>query len=293
MIGIIPGSSKTFVVDGVFCENPVEGNIYVEPSSRRLFMFSREFKRSCPENGFFPIWTGEGKIITQFSNSKFESDVISLNLDSLSSSLTPEVAEQVVAEQKKHNSSNALEPVITNDDNLFTNCIKGIILERKLSLADLVEMASPAINEKTIAIFYSSLIKTAFMRLDKWYTWVTSILHLSYKITVFDSDESIIVKYSFPEDTFEVKEESLLQKVSDSDDSLKKIVKIIIALKGISKESFKDETTDEYTINNMFTIINSSKRMSGQIFSRFINFSGLSYEIQMFSDGDLVYSFKE
>lgn len=292
MIGIIPGVNKTFVVSGYFCENPVQGQLYVDPESKRVFIYSTTETRSCVHNGFFPVWNGKQKIITNFSNYKTVDDIINTDIKTLSQSISKEVAENVLLEQKKHNSGNALDPVITNDDNFFTKCIKGVILNQKLSFNDLVEQSSSNINEKTIMIYYSSLIKTAFMRLDKWFTWVTSILHLNYKISVFDDLQNNLVTFEFPSKEFTCQDKNLLTKITDSDD-LKRTIKLLIALKGIVKDQFKDESIDEYTINNMFTIINGNKPMSAQIFSRFIDLADLYFIIEIFQDGELIYSLKE
>ena len=291
MIGIIPGTNKTFVVSGYFCSDPIEGQLYVDPQSKRVFVYSKEQTRSCVDNGFFPVWDGQKKIITGFSNFKTLDDVLKFDLESLGKSIDEETAENVILEQKKHNSGNALDPVITNDDNFFTKCIKGVILTKKLSFNDLVENSSAGVSEKFVNIYYSSLVKTAFMRLDKWYNWVTAILHLDYKITVFEDNKELI-SYQFLSNEFKTEFTEVLSKV-ETKDPLKKLVKFIIKLKNIVKEQFKSEEIDEYKINNMFTIINGSKPMSAQIFSRFINLAELDFVVEMKEDGQTIFSIKE
>lgn len=291
MIGIIPGTNKTFVVSGYFCSDPIEGQLYVDPQSKRVFVYSKVQTRSCVDNGFFPVWDGQKKIITGFSNFKTLDDVLKFDLESLGKSIDEETAENVILEQKKHNSGNALDPVITNDDNFFTKCIKGVILTKKLSFNDLVENSSAGVGEKFVNIYYSSLVKTAFMRLDKWYNWVTAILHLDYKITVFEDNKELI-SYQFLSNEFKTEFTEVLSKI-ETKDPLKKLVKFIIKLKNIVKEQFKGEEIDEYTINNMFTIINGSKPMSAQIFSRFINLAELDFVIEMKEDGQTIFSVKE
>lgn len=292
MIGIIPGIHKTFIVDDYFCETPTEGNLYVDPDSKRVFMYSKVFKRSSAENGFFPVWDGQKKIITPFSNNKTLENVIDFDIAKLSSKIDSEKAEQILIEQRKHNSGVLLEPVITNDDNLFTKCIKGTILNLKLSFDDLIEMSYPKLNEKMLNIYYSSLNKTAFMRLNKWHVWVTTILSVGYRITVFDRENSVLVSYEFPSGVIAGVNEKLIKSTNCSD-PLKQIVKILILLLNISKEQFKTDAVDEYTINNLFTVIGNNKPMSGQIFSRFIILSDLMYQIEVIKDGEVIYSFKE
>ena len=181
---------------------------------------------------------------------------------------------------------------ITNDDNLFTKCIKGTILNLKLSFDDLIEMSYPKLNEKMLNIYYSSLNKTAFMRLNKWHVWVTTILRVGYRITVFDRENSVLVSYEFPSGIIAGVNEKLIKSTNCSD-PLKQIVKILILLLNISKEQFKTDAVDEYTINNLFTVIGNNKPMSGQIFSRFIILSDLMYQIEVIKDGEVIYSFKE
>lgn len=292
MIGIIPGTNKTFIVSDYFCPNPVEGQLYIDPQSNRIFVYSKTQTRSCVENGFFPVWNGQNKIITNFSNNKTIKDIINIDLSFLGNSIDEIVAENVIIEQKKHNSGNALDPVITNDDNFFTKCIKGVILNKKLSFNDLVENSSVNINEKMINIYYSSLTKTAFMRLDKWYNWITAILHLDYKITVFDENNDELISYQFLSNKFSTKYSEILNQIENKD-PLKRIVKFIIKLKNIVKDQFKNDEIDEYTINNMFTIINGSKPMSAQIFSRFMTLTELEFEIQLIENNEIIFSTRE
>lgn len=292
MLGIIPGMQKTFIVEGYFCENPVEGNLYVDPETKRVFIYSKEWKRSSAENGYFPVWDGVNKIITPFSNNKTIENVINLDLKEMCSKIDSSKAEEILAEQRKHNNGVLLEPVITNDDNLFTKCVKGTILALKLSFDDLIESSYPKLNEKMLGIYYSSLNKTAFMRLNKWMTWVTVILKIGYKITVFDRENTVILSYEFPSGLITGVNEKLI-KSTECKDPLKQIVKILIILLDITKDQFKCEDVDEYTINNLFTVIGNNKPMSGQIFTRFILLSDLMYQIDVIKDGSIIYSFKE
>ena len=41
MIGIVPGTTKTYEIDGDFhCPTPIEGKLYYDPKTGRLYYFS-------------------------------------------------------------------------------------------------------------------------------------------------------------------------------------------------------------------------------------------------------------
>ena len=292
MIGLVKGIERVYSVNGYFCDGMKEGEIYVDPSSKRLFMYSTKLKRSSVENSFFPIWDGKNKIITKFSNNKTVDDIISMDIGEMSRRVDKVLSDKIISEQKKCNNSDPLNPVIGKNDNLFTKCIKGVLIQEGYSLPDLVEMSYPKLDEKGIMVYYSSLVKTAFMRLDKWNVWLLNILHLGYKITVLDEDQNEIIAYEFPLNEFSVVDEDVLEKCPCSD-PLKRIVKVIIYLKNITKDQFKEESIDEYTVNNLFTVISSDKKMSGQIFSRFLAFANMSYRVDIIRDGEVIYSLSE
>ena len=53
MIGIIPGNTKTYEVNGSFNDdNLVEGKLYYDPTDERLYYYSLSETRSNPENGY-------------------------------------------------------------------------------------------------------------------------------------------------------------------------------------------------------------------------------------------------
>ena len=291
MIGIVPGTNKTFSVADYFCEKPVEGNLYIDPVSKRIFYYSEKETRSCPTTEFFPVWDGKTKYISKFSVTKYEKDVIPMDINVMGKSINKEMAEQITENLKKCNSLNPLEPEIDPNDNIFTKCVKGVILNKGLALQDLVEMSQPQMDEKAIGVFYSSLVKTSYMRLDKWDVWVMNILHIEYDISIFDGDE-LLVKYHCPSNEFSCIDEDILSE-TECNDPLKQIVKILIKLKDITKDQFKSDDIDEYTVNNMFTIINSNKKLSGQIFSRFVSMAELACKIDVYMDGELIYSLEE
>lgn len=292
MIGLVKGIDQVHQVSGYFCDRPNEGDIYVDPETKRLFIYLPNETRSSIRFSYFPIWNGKKKIITKFSNYKTIDDVISMDISEMSRSVNKEIADKIVDELKKCNDSSPLNPVIGKDDNLFTKCVKGVLIEKGYSLPDLVEMSYPLLNEKAVMIYYLSLIKTAFMRLDKWNVWLLNILHLKYKLTILDENGNEIISYNYPENEFGIIDDDLLEKIK-CNDPLKRIVKILIDLKGITKEHFKEESIDEYTVNNLFTVITSNKSMSGQIFSRFILFAGLSYRVDMIENDEIIYSLTE
>lgn len=292
MLGIVKGIGQIYSVNDYFCDNPNEGDIYVDPETKRLFIYLKNDIHPSIKYSFFPVWNGKEKFVFKSSNYKTIDDVICMDINQMSQKINKELAEKIIAEQKKCNNSIPLNPVIGKNDNLFTKCIKGILIQEGYSLPDLVEMSYPKLDEKAIMVYYSSLVKTAFMRLNKWNVWLLNILHLGYKLTVLDENQTEIIAYEFPLNEFSVIDEDILDQFP-CNDPLKRIVKILIYLKDITKEQFKEDDIDEYTINNLFTVINSDKIMSGQIFSRFILFANLSYRIDILSGDEIIYSLSE
>lgn len=288
MLGVIPGINKTYMVEDYFCDNPIEGKLYADPVDGRIYIYSTKENRSNPSTGFFPIWDGSKKIISQFSNNKTIKELISIDLSLLSNSINKNTADMVKTNIANADDKSLLEPQILNEDNIFTQCIKGVIINQKLSLNDIINMADK-FDEKTIQIFYTSLIKITFMRLEKWYAWVNDILKLTYDVIIYKDDQEVL-KYHHPSGVFELTDDPLIYSVEDG---FKKIIKILINKFHISKDIMKNEDTDEYTINNMWTIILGSKKLSGQIFSRFIKLAGLSCRIDMKKGDTIIFTYKE
>ena len=76
-------------------------------------------------------------------------------------------------------------------------------------------------------------------------------------------------------------------------DPLKKIVKILMVMENISKADLKSDEVDAYTINNMMTTINGAKPLSAQIFSRFLRMTGMDYTVNMYREGDLIFTYQD
>lgn len=288
MLGVIPGINKTYVIEDYFCDNPIEGKLYIDPVDDRVYMYSTKEHRSNPSTGFFPLWNGKDKIISRFSNNRSSKELIKIDLSLLSKSITKDTADIIRSKIINVDDKSCLEPQILNEDNIFTQCIKGVIINQKLSLTDITNITDK-FDEKTIQIFYTSLIKITFMRLEKWYAWVNDILKLTYDVTIYKDDKEVL-KYHHPSGEFELTDDPLIYSI---DDGFKKIIKILINKFQINKDVMRNEDTDEYTINNMWAIILRPKKLSGQIFSRFIKLAGLSCRIDMKKDEEIIFTYKE
>ena len=291
MIGIIPSLSKTFEVMGDFnSKDLIEGKVYIGPEGR-VYVYSTTEMRSSPSTGFFPIWNGKKRIITKSSNKKYlNPDVILTDMKSMSEAITPTVAEEIVNHRKRAGNGDPLLPSIVDGDNMFSQCIKGILNVKKFTMVDLIEMAYSPLDERAIQNHYSSLTKITFMRMSKWNVWLDLILHMRYVLTVFKGNEKLIT-YSHPENVFGIEGHNDI--IIGKDDPFKKIVKILIRMEGIGKSSLQSDSVDDYTINNMMTTLNGEKTLSAQLFSRFIHMAGLSYKVDIFEGDDLIFEYKE
>lgn len=293
MIGIIPSSSKTFEVSGDFeSKDLVEGKLYYDKTDGRVYFYSQIENRSNPRTGMFPVWDGKNKYISKFSNTKYlDKDVIKMDISSMCSSINRDIANEILNKQRRCDNDEILDPLIADGDNMFTQCIKGSIRAKKLTMIDLVDMTSPKLDQKVVENFYSALMKITFMRADKWSIWLDCILHLTYHIDVY-KDNKHLVSFDYPStfDTGIVKYDAI---TSSKDDPLKKIIKIIMIMENINKNSLKSDEVDDYTINNMMTTLNGNKPLSAQLFSRFIRMANLSYRILMIDKGNPIFEYKE
>lgn len=295
MIGIIPGVSKTFEIMGDFFSSDLkEGSLYYDPSDKRLFYYSKTITRSNPDTGFFPVWDGKKKYISSFSNKKYFDDSIQkVDIDTLCKSVNKEVADSVRYKQRRTDHQDILDPMIYNEDNMFTQTIKGTIKAMKVSIVDLIDMASPKLPANMVESFYNSLSKITLMRMDKWMIWLNNILHKGFIISIY-RDTKFLLSYRYPEDAFDtgiVKYDSI---ISTNIDCLKKIIKIVIVMENINKAKLRSDTTDEYTINNLMTSLNGSKPLSAQLFSRFMRMAKLSYVVHIVNpDESVIFEFKD
>lgn len=294
MIGIIPSISKTFIVESMFGDQPFEeGKLYVDPKTKRVYMYSLIETRSNPKTGYFPIWDGKKYHISKFSNEKYlDRDVTKTDIILLGSNISKNIADNILYHQRKSNNNAILQPQLSDDDNMFTQCIKGILNVKKLTLVDLVDMSSPKLSEKTISNYYSALTKIAFMRLDKWNVWINVILHLKYTIIVYKDDRKLL-SYEHPREIFDTGIVKYDNIIKTKDDPFKKIIKILMIMENINKNSLRSKEVDDYTINNMITTLNSDKALSAQLFSRFIRMANLSYYTKIFDKDELIFEYHE
>lgn len=295
MIGVIPAASKTYEVFGDLNDaNPVEGKIYYDNKTNRLYYYSKTEKRSNPKTGYFPIWDGTSTYTSQFSNEKFfDKDVKLLSVNAISCALNKDIAKEIKYRQRRALNADILKPQIQDEDNSFTQCVKGIISKMDITIVDLIDMASPTLNEKQVNSYYNALNKIAFMRLEKWQVWMAIILKMKYDIIVYKKNRKILT-YKFPDDTFDTGIVKYYDIINKKDDCLKKCVKLLMVMENITKSNMKSESVDDYTINNMMTTLNSDKPLSAQLFSRFIRISHLEYRINIYNKKDkLVFQYKE
>lgn len=294
MIGIIPSSSQTFEVYGDFkCNELVEGKLYYNPDDGRLYYYSKSETRSNPKTGYYPIWDGKDVYVTSFSNKKyFDRDVILMDIHQLSSNINKEIADQVRYNQRRADNDAILNPTLTDGDNFFTQCIKGVIQAKQITMVDLMDMACPPLTEKIVENSYASLMKITFMRMDKWNIWIDVILKLKYVVTVTKNGKQLI-EYRHPEETYDTGIVSYDSIMKSKDDPLKRIIKILMTMERIDKTKLKSPEVDDYTINNMMTTINGSKPLSAQLFSRFIRMAQLSYTLKLYDGEEMIFEYKE
>lgn len=292
--GLIPSSNKTFEVFGDFNEkNPLEGKLYYDPKTLRVYYYSTIETRSNPKSGYFPIWDGHRTYQSNFSKEKyFDKDVIICDLNTLGSQVNDEVAKNVLYMRKRTEHEEILKPKISDGDNMFTQCVKGVISAKNITIIDLVDMSSPALDQKIIENYYSALNKIIYMRMDKWNIWINIILHVGYELEVFTEDRKLLT-YTYPKNKFDTGIVKYDDIISTDDDPFKKIIKIIMIMENISKSSLKSDEVDDYTVNNMMTTISSKKPLSSQLFSRFIRMANLHYRIKMIDKDKVIFEFDE
>lgn len=294
MIGIIPSLDRTFEVVGMIDNgNLIEGKLYVDSADGRVYMFSKIEKRSSPATGYFPIWNGQEKIITKYSNMKYSNvDIVKMDVSTICNQVNGDVAEDVLNRQRRSENDQVLAPLLSNEDNMFTQCIKGVLLTKKYTLIDLVDMSRPRLPDKTILSYYHTLTKITFMRPDKWLIWLDIILHMGYELTVYKDDRRLL-SYRHPDNIFDTGIVKYDDIIKTKDDPLKKIIRILTIMENINKHTLRSEEVDDYTINNMLTTLNSDKPLSAQLFSRFILMASLSYNISIHEKGKTIFTYYE
>lgn len=292
--GLIPSKTKTFEVFGSFNEKElVEGKLYYDPKDLKVYYYSKIETRPNPKTGHFPVWDGKRKYQSSFSKEKyFDKDVIVCDIQTLSNGVNSDIAKNVLYMQERSNNEEILKPKISDEDNMFTQCIKGVIAAKEITIIDLVNNSTPKLPQKTIENYYSALNKIIYMRMDKWNIWINNILHVGYKIDVMKNDK-IILSYKYPENIFDTGIVKYDNIISGDDDPFKKIIKIIMIMENITKSMLRSDEVDDYTINNMMTTITSKKPLSSQLFSRFMRMTNLSYKTTMYDGDKVIFEFKE
>lgn len=294
VIGIIPSADRTFEICGDFnSKELVEGKLYYDSNTKVVYYYSSKETRSSPTTGYFPVWDGKKTYVTSFSKIRnFDTDVTKVDLQSMSSAISKDIADQIIYQHRKCDNSDVLNPAISDGDNMFTQCIKGVIKSKQITMVDLIDMAKPKLPDRIVENYYSALTKITFMRYEKWNIWVDSILHLTYTIDVY-RDKKKLVSYEYPSNKFDTGIVKYDNIINTKDDQFKKIIKILTVMENINKSSLRSEDVDDYTINNMMTTLSSDKPLSAQLFSRFIRMAKLSYVIKIYDKTGFIFEYKE
>ena len=294
MIGIIPSNNKTFEIYGDFnTDNPIEGKLYYDPKTERLFLYSTKETRANPSTGYFPVWDGKATYISNFAIEKyFNKDVTKIDIATMCANINKDVAQEILYKQRRSENDEILKPQLSDGDNMFTQCIKGVINVKQITMIDLIDMAAPKLSEKIVENYYSALVRITFMRLDKWNIWIDDILHINYVIEVRNQDKKLLT-YRYPKNVFDTGIVKYDNIINSDDDPFKKIIKIIMIMENITKNSLKSDEIDDYTINNMMTTLNGKKSLSAQLFSRFIRMANLSYTITIYDGDNQIFEYYE
>lgn len=284
MIGIIPSSSNTYEVYGDFnSADLIEGKLYYNPTTKRLYYYSTTITRSNPKTGYFPIWNGSTIYESNFSNEKyFDKDVVTPDVNNLGKRINSDDAKTILYRQRLSDNTKKLKPPIVDEDNMFTQVVKGVISYMDITKVDLLEMSGGTLSDRIIDNYYSALTKVTMMRMEKFHLWMSAILKCHYKITVSNNGKTML-SYDWPIDKFDTGIVKFDKIVDTKDDPLKKIIKIIMVMNNITKTTLKSDDVDDYTINNMMTIIHSDKSLSAQIFCRFIRMAKLSFVMEIYN----------
>lgn len=291
---LIVSTDKTFEVYGDFNSNDlVEGKLYSDPKDNKLFYYSLKENRPNPATGFFPVWNGKEKFTSNFAKEKyFGIDTISIDLKDISDKVNAKIADNIRYSIRRAENNEILSPKITDADNMFTQCIKGVINYLNITMIDLVDMCKPAVDQHVIENYYSALTKITLMRMNKWFIWLDMILHCGFVLEMYNGKKKLLT-YTYPSNKFDTGIVKYDNIINTDDDPFKKIVKIIMVMENIQKNQLKSEEIDDYTINNMMTTLSSKKPLSAQLFSRFVRMANLNYKIQMIKDGKCIFEYKE
>ena len=301
MESIVICKNNTFPVEGTFSDHMEVGKLYVDPKSKRIYCFDPINQIVGDKSKYFPIYNGKQFFDSIRSYKKYESDIVSTNVQNMANSISEQDKVDMEYRSKAVLYGDILEPEISDSDNIYSQCIKGVLQRKKYNLLDLSMMSKPKLSIDEISNLYQSLHKIAFMREKKFMIWIHQILHMEYRVICFDADGvKKLILYDSKDNTYEFidtkdiyeankKEYESIQKKSW--DPLKKIINMIIQLKNYKKSDFNKKTESSYTINNMMTTIFSDKSVSAQIFSRFMRIINLPFEFVIYDDHGIVFTY--
>ena len=299
MESIVVCKNNTYSVEGMFSPKMEEGKLYIDPKSKRIYCYTTTTQVVGDTSHHFPIYDGKHFFDSVRSYKKYESDVISTDVTNMASSISEKDREDMEYRSKAVLYGDILKPEISDSDNIYSQCIKGILLHKKYNLLDLSIMSHPKLTVEEISNLYQSLHKISFMREKKFMIWMNQILHMNYEVNCYDTNSdkllltyhSIDKRYEFhvPVDETHQKEyDDILKK---SWDPFKKMINLIIKMKNYKKADFNINTESAYTINNMMTTIFGDKSVSAQIFSRFMRIINLPFDIVIYDKDDIVFTY--
>ena len=298
MKSIVVCKNNTYSVEGMFSNQMEEGKLYIDPKSKRIYCYITTTQVVGDASHHFPIYDGKHFFDSVRSYKKYESDVISTDVTDMASSISEKDREDMEYRSKAVLYGDILEPEISDSDNIYSQCIKGILLHKKYNLLDLSLMSNPKLTVEEISNLYQSLHKIAFMREKKFMIWMNQILHMNYKVNCYDvnSEQPLITYHSVDKRyEFHIHNENMQKEYDDilkkSWDPFKKMINLIIKMKNYKKADFNINTESAYTINNMMTTIFGDKSVSAQIFSRFMRIINLPFDIVIYDKDDIVFTY--
>lgn len=299
MESIVVCKNNTYPVEGMFSNQMEEGKLYIDPKSKRIYCYTTTTQVVGTASHHFPIYDGKHFFDSVRSYKKYESDVISTDVTDMASSISEKDREDMEYRSKAVLYGDILEPEISDSDNIYSQCIKGILLHKKYNLLDLSIMSNPKLTVEEISNLYQSLHKIAFMREKKFMIWMNQILHMDYKVNCYDSnsDQPILIyhsidkRYEFYHKNNDGHREEYDEILKKSWDPFKKMINLIIKMKNYKKADFNINTESAYTINNMMTTIFGDKSVSAQIFSRFMRIINLPFDIVIYDKDDIVFTY--
>lgn len=295
MLGIIPSGSKTYEVDGYLdTTEPTEGKIYVDRETGLLYYYSTTETRPNANIGFFPIWDGKKFYLNPYHKELYLKDVAVSDVGSISSTINGKVANEVQRNIQRSVNTDQIVPVIREQDNMFVQCIKEVISVRKITLGDLYANACPPLKHHTVDNYYDSLPRVTFMRLEKWDVWIGVLLKMQYILRVFDKDGTKeLVSYRYPENEFNTGIVKFDDIVKSDKDQLKKMILVVMRKANITKQVLTSKTHDDYTVNNMMTVLYGNKPFSAQLFTRFIRMADLHLALEVYDKEELLVTYRE